>query len=523
MLALCVLLSAGAFQVSAQTTDIRRITAAVSYVSISTVYINAGRERGLAVGDTLSISRKGTNQGRVVITAISSNSSAAAKVDPSSQFAIGDSAFIQKAVTIEPPPLRTTPVIGGVTVQKEVNNVSGRIALQYAGAGSLPSRTDFSQPALLFQLNVARFLGSAATLTMLGRGYQDLSPMFNLYDPGASRTKVRMYELSLSYDRPGSWGGYNVGRVTSRFVGGLGAIDGAQLFVRRGRWAAGALLGSQPDYRTSGIDVNQQKGALFVNYAWGPDVFRASDVTLAYVQQRFYGRLDRLFMYLQSSIRFSQELSLFESAEIDLKKQEREVQTKTFRPTNTFFTFAYTPSSWFNLSAGYDAQRNIYLFKSMKGIPDTLIDQNLQQGFRFNASVRTPLNIIFSGNANFRLKEGESRQVRTYGGGIRFADILQSMVNLGAQYEDITGVFTQGKDLTLDLDRWITMFMSFSLRFDRYSYTLVTDGSQNVTTTGTVFLNCRISAAWYTVLSVDQVWENETRSQRIFFELGMHF
>jgi hypothetical protein len=97
------------------------------------------------------------------------------------------------------------------------------------------------------------------------------------------------------------------------------------------------------------------------------------------------------------------------------------------------------------------------------------------------------------------------------------------MVNLGAQYEDITGVFTQGKDLTLDLDRWITMFMSFSLRFDRYSYTLVTDGSQNVTTTGTVFLNCRISAAWYTVLSVDQVWENETRSQRIFFELGMHF
>lgn len=508
----------------AQTTERRSIRAAVSYISVNTVYINAGREKGLAVGDTLTVANKGILRGSVAITAVSSNSSAAAILAQQSPIAVGDTAFIEKTIALEKeqPKLEAGVASGGPKLPSD-NAISGRVALQYAGAGSFGSRTDFSQPALVVQLDVNRLFGTGMTFRMYGRTYRDLSPQFNLYDPGSSRTKVRMYEMSLSYDQPDDWVGYDVGRVSSRFVGGMGPFDGAQFYVRNKHWSAGALVGTQPDYRTSGVDINQQKAAAFVNYGWGTDVFHSSNVTLAYGQLRYHGKLDRVFAYLQSAIRFTETMSLYESAEFDLKTIENGVEKSTFEPTNAFVSLSYTPVQWLYTSIGYDATRLIYLMQSMSAFPDTLFDKNLRQGFRFNASIRAPLNIVFTGNASYRGREGGSREARTLGGGIRMSDIAHSQVNAGFQYASIRGLYTDGSDYTADLDRWISMLMVVSLRLDRYSYSLLFDGSRNVTTTATLNFNYRLSRSWYTALSLDQIWENKVRNQRVFLELGMHF
>lgn len=519
---LVVLLVVSTFPLGAQTAALRRISASITYVSSGTVYISAGRERGLEVGDTMTVVNRSVLRGRVAIKAISSNSSAASIVSQLSSFAVGDSAYVDKEKAVEQPrEILSQRKDAAGSIETEASQISGRVALQYAGAGSLPSRTDFSQPSLLVQLNMAKLGGTGLNLQVYGRAYRDLSPLFSRYDPEGSRSKVRMYELSLSQDEPSGWGGYSLGRVTSRFVGGLGTFDGVQAYVRGGNWTAGVVAGLQPDFRTSGIDAHQQKAALFVNYAWGPDVFRTSDITLAYGQQRYNGRIDRVFMYLQSAARFSQTLSLYESSEFDLETMDHAVRKKTFQPTNAFISMSYSPNSWLNTSIGYDATRTLYLLESMSAIPDTLLDKELHQGVRINASVRAPLNIVFLGNASYRGEGGGGRGAHTLGGGFRISDIAQSSFNVGAQYEDIHGLFTKGSDVTFDLDRWVAMFMLFSLRYDRYSYTLLSDGSAHAITTASLNFNCSISRKWYTVLSLDQIWDNALRNQRVFVEIGM--
>jgi hypothetical protein len=167
--------------------------------------------------------------------------------------------------------------------------------------------------------------------------------------------------------------------------------------------------------------------------------------------------------------------------------------------------------------------RNIYLLKSMSSIPDTLVDRRLQQGVHLHASAHIPMNIMLNGIADFRFKAGELRSSRSLGGGVRMSDIARSGFTLGAQFMDIGSVYTRGQDVQCDLERWISALMSVSLRFDRYSYQLLSTRADYSATTGTLNFNARLSQAWYTMVNLDQVWDVNGRSQRIFFELGMRF
>jgi len=329
--------------------------------------------------------------------------------------------------------------------------------------------------------------------------------------------------MSLSFDDPRAWYGYSVGRVTSRFVGGLGSFDGGQFFIHQGIVAAGFLIGSQADSRTSGVSVDQQKVAGFINFSWGGDVFRPHDVTIAYGRQLNKGKLDRDFLYLQGSTRLGSDLNIYASSEFDFHKINAGIKSNDFRLTNMFLSVSYRPLNWLSTTAGYDAARNIYLFETMKEIPDTLLDSRLQQGVRVGVTFRFPLNIALSGTANVRVKQADTRNARTLGAGLRISDIARSEFNVGAQYSDIRGLYTEGKDMTFDLDRWFSSTMSAALRFDRNRYTVMAQDSRFVTSTASMILNYRISRSWYSVLSVDRVWDTVGNSIRVYCEIGIHF
>ncbi len=525
---LSALVIAGMVQLSGQTVSIKRITCTVSYVTFATVYVDAGSKAGLAIGDTLTLTHVSVPFAKAAVYAVSSNSSATTLLTPAAQVAVGDSAFIVKEVAVEAPP----PVVASQPAPSSrprqgsfgpvTNSVAGSFALQYVGAGVTGSQFDFSQPSALLRLTVSDLFGTGAMLSINGRGYYDASQLYSLYGQG-SRMKVRMYDFSLSYDDREAWYGYSVGRVTSRYVTGLGSFDGAQFFMRRDNVSAGFLLGTQPDLRTSGVAMDEQRFAAFVNYNWQKDVFNAADVTLAYGQQLYQGRLDRDFAYVQSSARLGSQFFMFQNSEFDFHKEEYGIRSGTFRLTNTFLTLSYMPLAWLNASAGYDATRNIYLFESMSSIPDTLLDQRLQQGFRTMITFQPTYMASFSLNANYRLREGVNPPSRTLGGAVRLNDILGSRVTGGVRYADIVGIWTRGHDITADLSRWFSPEFSVGLRYDRYSYLLVNGTDRFVTTTGSADINVQLSRLFYTLISVDRIWDTIRNSVRVYSELGVHF
>ncbi len=507
----------------AQPASGKRISAAVTYVTPGTVYINAGTGSGLATGDTLTVLHAATPVGRVVISAVSTTSSAATPVGAPFAATIGDTVYVMKSVESLPPPVPVRAAARSTERRPAPteNIVTGRVAVQYAGAGVFASAMDFSQPAVLLRLGIDRLFGTDLTFTMYGRTYYDLSDQFKLYGQG-SRLSTRVYEMSLTYDRPQASYGYTLGRLISPFLGGLGQFDGGQVFVRSGGLSAGLAAGTQADPRTSAVTLDYQKGAVFANYAWGGDVFTRSDATIAYGQQLYKGKFDRDFLYTQASIRPTPTLSFYESSEFDVHDLVDGSRVSRLHLTSAFATLSYAPAQWVTLNAGYDATRVIYLFESMKAFPDSLINRELQRGVRGGFTLRLPLRAMFMGSATFRPTDG-AKNAHTINTTLRVADIASSGVNAGLLYTTTLGLYTNGTGFAFDLDRWIGTAVVVGGRLDRYWYTIKAGDVHLSTTTLTVNTNARLSQQLYLLINYDQIWDTLRKSQRIYFEFGVRF
>ncbi len=517
---------AGVAGAGGQTKELRRITAKVSYVSSGAFYFDVGRIRGVAANDTVTVLRNSKPLATGVVTAVSSASSVAKIVSQSGAIVAGDSVLEVKEIVLEEPESASRTGSAASAARNAAltqdNRVTGRVGILYAAAGVFGTALDFSQPALTTQLSINRLFGTTSTFTMYARSYRDLSANYDRYGIG-SRNKIRMFELSLTSNDPRSWYGYGIGRITSRYVGGLGVFDGGQFYLRQGNFTAGVLGGTQPDYTTSAFTTDESKYAGFLNYAWGGDVFKTSDITLAYGQQRYLGKIDRKFGYLQSSFRFGPELYMYSSTEMDFAHRENGSEVSRPSVTNSFVTVSWSPESWVSLNAGYDAVRALDLLESMKTFPDTLLDKSIKEGYRAYLSFRLPFRVTLSANANFRLASATTPSARTLGSSFRLSDILDSDVNFGAQYQDIRGLYTTGNDWTLDMDRWFAQAFTVSLRLDRYRYVITGQGQQLITTTGTVSMNFSLLRSLYSSLNFDQVWDTLRNTQRLYVEVGVHF
>ncbi len=506
---------------------LRRIAASLSYIASGGVYLNAGTEGGFATGDTVTIFHGSTPSALATITAVSSSSSYALVLSQSEPLSVGDSVVVTKEIILDTPrdPPDREPVLASVGPDRQLmesNSVTGRLAFQYGGAGVIGRSLDFSQPAAVMRLDVARLFGTGVTLSLHGRAYHELSDQAGLYGQRV-RTNVRMYQLSLTYDNARWWYGYSLGRFTSRYIGGLGVVDGGQLFLRLGGFRLGAVAGLQANYRTSSINTDQAKVGVFINYDWGSSVFTGSNVTVAYSQNLFRGKLDREFLYLQASIRLGPRLFLYQSTELDLHTVRNGVRENAFRFTNTFLTVSYTPLSWLALNGGYDATRAIYLFESMKSIADTLLDRSLREGYRASVSFRLPMRVTLTASGNVRLASGSTSSAHTLGTSLHLNDILRSGFDVGIRYAAIRGLYTDGDDIALDIARWISQSLSVMARLDRYEYTVVGEEGRLATLTASANVSYRVSRSLYCLVNLEQVWDTLQDARRVYLEIGLHF
>jgi len=515
--------------------QLKTIRCSVSYVAASVIYFNAGREHGIAVGDTIQVLRNGSTVGTVVVTAVSKRSSAAQVIVQSMPLRAGDGGELKKeqpkteaptvADTTSSFPNETLPrrtQSQNTEIQPNDNIVSGRIGVQYSGVLSKDSRFNISQPSVVFRMDVQRLFGTAMTLTAYSRNYYDLSANYSRYG-GASRLKNRLYEFVLHNDDPASSFGYGFGRMTSRYVGGLGTFDGGHIFYHAGNVTTGVMVGAVVNDLSYEVNGNDNKGALFINYQYTSETISHYDGTIAYGQQLAKGKLDREFVYLQNFLSFGSLLSVYESTELELNDIANGVRKRSLTLSNTYLSINVYPTPWLSGNIGYDGSRSVYLFESMKSIPDTLFDKHLLQGYRAGVTIRLPYFISLSGNISYRTKQGDARDARTISGAVRSADLFGTEMGVNIRYADIVGVYSDGNNITIDIDRTFFYRLSLMMRYDYYAYTLLSNSTSYVTQTYTLSGNYRISKQWYAALSADKVNDSMMNSYRLFIEVGIRF
>jgi hypothetical protein len=525
------LCACGVLSLRAQQSAVIQLT--VTYVTTKQVYFDAGSERGVAVGDTVLLSPSSQTPETAVITAVASNSSVGRMVNPKGGTKIGDRGCIAKAtaestlgILVPVPVVRDSSTLpspfGSGAVPEPENVLTGRIGVQYTGEWADDSRLNVAQPAALAYLRLRNMLGTGMVLSFSGREYYDLGDSYARYGDSV-RSRFDLYQLQLEHDRPGDWYGFSAGRMVSRYVSGLGTFDGGQVFLRQGSFTSGLLIGKGIQGRALGIGGDDTKTAVFVGFHEEDEPFWNYDASVAYARQTVKGNLDRSFAYLQGSGSFGPKLSLFGNAEVDLNESVDGQRVSAVRLSSAMLYFNYCPAQWLSTSLGYDGTRSVYLFESMKGIPDSLFNESLRHGFRARASFRVSPRIALTGGASYGTRKGDPRNTHTFSGMARFTDIFGSGIHFSARYTGITNVYLDGTDVSYELERLFMSKLDLLLRFASYSYTVVGLGHAYQTRTLSANLNWYISRSLYSTARGDYIIDDTMNSLRVFVEFGIRF
>ncbi|MCB0295569.1 MAG: hypothetical protein KDG51_10120, partial [Calditrichaeota bacterium] len=286
----------------------------VKYLSAEYVYLDGGKAKGLNPGDQLAVVRGKDRVIAKIEVVFAADFSASCKVVFSREdIKPGDVAMLieqkpetpaeapEPEATEEPSVASDAPAPKPAEARKSQKSarVSGSASLQYFHLNDLTGAgLDFSQPTFRISLRAR---------DLWGKDYQFRLRTRTRYNQRARRLgseaprdefRNRIYELSFSFENDEARFNYQFGRIFSRYMSGVGYIDGVQIQHNFSPvFRIGILGGTQPDWRDSNFQTKYRKYGLYFNYRKGDYQSQRFESTLAAAAQYYTSTVSREYLY----------------------------------------------------------------------------------------------------------------------------------------------------------------------------------------------------------------------------------
>ncbi|HTX98676.1 MAG TPA: hypothetical protein VMG09_01515 [Bacteroidota bacterium] len=506
----------------------------ITYVTSEQVYFDAGTEEGIVAGDTIKVYRSGIPLGSAVVTLLAAHSCVARVARADSLFRTADLGVVDRLPSVNHPEapleLDTTRAVAmqgdgipePLLPQPPGTLVHGRVALQYFGEIAADSRLNIQEPAVAANLSVSNIAGTGMNFSLNGQAVNDFTNAYPQFGTG-NKSRLNLYDLRLMMGQPTDHFGFTVGRMVSGYVGSLGLLDGGQVLVRQSGMVAGAIAGRAVGQSALGIDGTQTKTAVFLGYQGNDDALQEYEGTVAYARQTLHGSLDRQFLAFQGSVFEGSSLQAYGDADLELNGIQDGQRNSKASLSNASLFVNYSYAWWLSASMSYDESRSVYLFQTMKSIPDSLFDEALQHGLRLSLTVRPLKDLSFTGSAGYRYRPGDAQPSHTLAGSMRAFDFLGTGFDATLRYTNAISPFLKGNDATVELDRMFFGRLDMTLRYDHYAFGIDVLHQVYLTQTFSLDTQYRISRSLYTMVRGDYILDNTVNSVRCFVELGLWF
>lgn len=201
-----------------------------------------------------------------------------------------------------------------------------------------------------------------------------------------------VYNLALTYQLD-SLSRITLGRKINQKVSSIGPIDGLQVEKYLGHFFIGSILGFKPDISNFGFNSDLLEYGGYVGYdIAGKNIYSLS--TFGLLEQRKSGSTDRRYGYFQHSSTYSNNISFFTSAEIDLFENIGGVSSTNLRLSNIYTSIRIKPLKKLSVTISYDARKRIILYETFRtDIEQLLADDQARQGLRLRINVNPLKNI----------------------------------------------------------------------------------------------------------------------------------
>jgi hypothetical protein len=430
LLILLFLIAAG---LKGQTTLVN-VVGKVSFTSSINVYVKFKSTAGISSGDTLFIQSGEQLKPVLKVSNLSSTSCVCttisdenlpvdhliiARTIPQTPKAEAKAAAAKEAEIItEEPTLDSIVTVSG-TESKRKQDISGSLSLvSYSDLSNTEGGNSqrFRYTLSLDAANIGGSRLSAETYISFRHKAGDWAEVqANIFDA------LKIYSLAFRYDIAKT-ASVSIGRQINPRLANIGAIDGVQAEYSPGKFSLGAVAGFRPDYADYGFNSQlfQYGGYAAYNTRNGA---KSTESSLAFMQQMNGSNTDRRFIYFQHSNSLIKNIYLLGSLEADLYKLENDVPKSTFDLTGFYFSMRYRLSSNFSISGSYDARKNVMYYETYKTFVDRIVETEMRQGFRLNASCRITKQLLLGISSGYRFLKSDPHPSENINGYLTYTTI----------------------------------------------------------------------------------------------------
>lgn len=496
-------------------------TAHVTYLTGGSVYIDAGRDQGIAVGDTARVTREGSTVAFLRVAFVSTSKASCDTIHVDSPVRVGDAVrYVAGAVVEvtaggaggEPAPDRVagaarkgarsgTPASGvastrrpGAAARRGARPVRGRVGLGLLTVPPAGGGPGYTQPSMTLRLDGSAASGAPLDFSVDVRGHRT-------YRAGSEGGTARVYRLSTAIRDEAATRRLSVGRQALPVSSSASLIDGVLAQLDGKRVSAGLFSGLEP--APSGYDFSTEivQSGSFLQCRNAPGVVARWSATVGFVDSRHGGAVNRDFAFAQGYY-FNRRLMLNISQELDLNPAwKRAMGEPSVSLTSTFATARAQLTPQIVVNGGFDNRRNVRLLRDRE-TPETDFDDRYRQGGWLGGSVDPVRNLRLGATARVR-SGGATAAAWTYSGSMEAFRLtsLQGIVRI--RTTRVTSGIEDGWLHSLGLEATLGAGVRAGATMGTQRFTEIQSGGRRLVDWQTLNVDLGLARRWYLLLSAE--------------------
>ena len=509
----------------------------VKYVSADHIYVDGGTSQGIAVGDTLTVTRDSRQFARLLVVFVAEQSASCEIVASEGAIQPGDVVTLPpKAEEVAPVeetadtlPAETGHEVGSVEtdygIPRPAPRIDGSIAVQFYHFNDRnPADLDFTQPTLRLNFRATNLWNEKLSMRVVSRTRYNRRT--RSYSDDVSRDKWRnnIYQMALFYADDSASLSLQLGRIVLNKVSGVGYIDGLSAQVRPSKsFAIGGFAGYEPGWQYADFQSNLHKYGLYLSYEYGE--FRSFRVqsTAAAAAEYHSSTVSRQFVYLQTTMSNGARWQLYQNSTVEINSDWRKEKTgKSVNLSRIYLSARYRFSHRVAVAATYDSFENYWTWES-RTLADSLFDDNLRQGLRGHLYLTLPNSVMLSGSIGYRKRDGDPESSKSYSAALSKSNVTSLRLYGSLSIVGFKSYYSDGYNFLTRWSKYVSGGHRIGVEYGRYSYTYSAGDGRHTSNSYGVNGYFRIPRNLYLRTDFQYSTGDDIDGERILMELGYRF
>jgi hypothetical protein len=292
------------------------------------------------------------------------------------------------------------------------------------------------------------------------------------------RDLLKIYQLSLELNLDVNQK-FKFGRSFNDYLFSIGSIDGVQYHLQIGKFTLGVIAGSRPDNEDYWFNSSLIQVGTFINRI---DTINKSiiDNTISIIEQTNKFNTDRRLIYLQHRNDLIPFTRFFLSSEIDFYLFNKGKFSKTTNISSFYGNLNFKPMRQLALNLSYDSRRNVYYLSDFKNYIDSLLENELRQGFKISTIIR-PVDFLYvTMSYSSRNKIGDVRTSKSYGGSIGFNNLPYINLDISSGVNFYNNIFFNGYNFNISLLKNLSSDLMIMTNYKQYQIKFNNSQNQSI-------------------------------------------